>query len=181
MTRCLTRQHPPSVTRPAVLFLSPLLCRQPVDLAGKRRESKVPNCPWKGGGTFNHKLHELRGSGKSELLTITVSKQTQDKAKMKSARKPARNLHDLRSQPEGTPRRKLFQQGTERPPAFVDFPVVIHDLGGGWARSDKLGPWHRSQLLANAVGAVCSIRLLPSGKWLIGCITEAQQSTLARL
>ena len=65
--------------------------------------------------------------------------------------------------------------------AFVDFLVVIHDLGGGSARFDKLGPWHRSQLLSNAVGAVRSIRPLPSGKWLIGCATEAQQSKLARL
>ena len=31
--------------------------------------------------------------------------------------------------------------------------MVLHDLGGGAVRSDKLGPWHRSQLLANAVGA----------------------------
>ena len=58
---------------------------------------------------------------------------------------------------------------------------MIHDLGGGSARFDKLGPWHRCQLLSNAVGAVRSIRPLPSGKWLIGCATEAQQSKLARL
>ena len=63
----------------------------------------------------------------------------------------------------------------------MDFPVVIHDLGGGSARFDKLGPWHRSQLLSNAVGTVRSIRPLPSGKWLIGCATEARQSKLARL
>ena len=47
---------------------------------------------------------------------------------------------------------------------------------GSW-----LGPWHRSQLLANAVGAIRSVRPLPSGKWLIGCSSEAQQSKLARL
>ena len=58
---------------------------------------------------------------------------------------------------------------------------MINDLGGGSARFDKLGPWHRSQLLSNAVGAVRSVRPLPSGKWLIGCATEAQQSKLARL
>ena len=58
---------------------------------------------------------------------------------------------------------------------------MIHDLGGGTARFDKLGPWHRSQLLANAVGAVSSIRPLPSGKWLIGCSSEDQQTKLARL
>ena len=63
--------------------------------------------------------------------------------------------------------------GSNSSRAFVDFPVVIHDFGGG--------PWHRSQLLSNAVGAVRFIRPLPSGKWLIGCATEAQQSKLARL
>ncbi len=86
---------------------------------------------------------------------------------------------DLKST-DGGSRRRLFQQGT-RAPAFVEHPVVIHDLGGGAARFEKLGPWHRSQLLANAVGAVRSVRPLPSGKWLIGCSSEAQQSKLARL
>jgi len=55
---------------------------------------------------------------------------------------------------------------------------VIHGLGGGTARFDKLGPWYRR---ANAIGAVSSIRPLPSGKWLIGCSTEDQQIKLARL
>ena len=87
---------------------------------------------------------------------------------------------EFRSQPDGNSCRKQFQPST-RAPAFVDFPVVIHDLSGGSARFNKLGPWHRSQLLSNAVGAVRSIRPLPSGKWLIGCATEAQQSKLARL
>ena len=71
---------------------------------------------------------------------------------------------EFRSQPDGNSLRKQFQPST-RAPAFVDFPVVIHDLGGGSARFDKLRPWHRSQLLSNAVGAVRSIRPLPSGKW----------------
>ena len=57
----------------------------------------------------------------------------------------------------------------------------MHDLGGGAARFDKLGPWHRNQLLANAVGAIRAMRPLPLGKWLIGCNSEAQQSKLARL
>ena len=91
--------------------------------------------------------------------------------------KPDQNF---RNQPDGNSRRKQFQPST-RAPAFVDFPVVIHDFGGGSARFDKLGPWHRSQLLSNAVGAVRSIRPLPSWKWLIGCATEARQSKLARL
>ena len=82
-----------------------------------------------------------------------------------------------RQDTKGGYRRKPSQQA----PAFVDHPVVIHDLGGGTARFDKLGPWHRSQLLANAVGAVSSIRPLPSGKWLVGCSTEDQQTKLARL
>ena len=96
------------------------------------------------------------------------------------SRKAGKREQQFRSQPDGNSRRKQFQPST-RTPAFVDFPVVIHDLGGGSARFDKLGPWHRSQLLSNAVGAVRSIRPLPSGKWLIGCTTEAQQSKLARL
>ena len=95
-------------------------------------------------------------------------------------RKAGKREQQFRSQPDGNSRRKQFQPST-RAPAFVDFPVVIHDLGGGSARFDKLGPWHRSQLHSNAVGAVRSIRRLPSGKWLIGCTTEAQQSKLARL
>ena len=41
--------------------------------------------------------------------------------------------------------------------------MVLHDLGGGAARFDKLGPWHRSHLLSNAVGAIRSVRPLPSG------------------
>ena len=85
-----------------------------------------------------------------------------------------------RQDTKGGYRRRPSQRGS-RAPAFVDHPVVIHDLGGGTARFDKLGPWHRSQLLANAVGAVSSIRPLPSGKWLIGCSTEDQQTELARL
>ena len=96
------------------------------------------------------------------------------------SRKAGKREQQFRSQPDGNSRRKQFQPST-RAPAFVDFPVVIHDLGGGSARFDKLGPWHRSQLLSNAVGTVRSIRPLPSGKWLIGCATEAQQSKLARL
>ena len=59
--------------------------------------------------------------------------------------------------------------------------MVLHDIGGSTARFDKLGPWHRSHLLSNAVGAIRSVRPLPSGKWLIGCSSEAQQSKLARL
>ena len=81
---------------------------------------------------------------------------------------------------DGGSRRRLFQQGA-RVPTFVEHPVVIHDLGGGAARFEKLGPWHRSQLLANAVGVVRSVRPLPSGKWLVGCSSEAQQNKLARL
>ena len=96
------------------------------------------------------------------------------------ARKPGKPDQQLRSQPYGSSSRKQFMPST-RASAFVDFPVVIHDFGGGSARFDKLGPWHCSQLLSNAVGAVRSIRPLPSGKWLIGCATEARQSKLARL
>ena len=72
--------------------------------------------------------------------------------------KPGKPDQQFRSQPDGNPR-----------------------FGGGWARFDKLGPWHRSQLLCNALGAVRSIRPLLSEMWLIGCATEAQQSKLARL
>ena len=77
---------------------------------------------------------------------------------------------------EEASRRRLFQQGT-RTPAFVEYPVVLHDLGRGAARFDKLS----GQLHANAVGAIRSVRPLPSGKWLFGCSSEAQQSKLARL
>ena len=45
-----------------------------------------------------------------------------------------------KSQPDGNSRRKQFQKSTKQAPAFVYFPVVINDLGGGWARFDKLGP-----------------------------------------
>ena len=98
----------------------------------------------------------------------------------KEAPKGQKATNVPRQDTQGGYRRRPSQQGT-RAPAFVDHPVVIHDLGGGTARFDKLGPWHRSQLLANAVGAVSSIRPLPSGKWLIGCSTEDQQTKLARL
>ena len=97
-----------------------------------------------------------------------------------TSRKPGKPDQQFRSQPHGNSRTKQFQPST-RTPAFVDFPVVIHDFGGGWSRFDKLGPWHRSQLLCNAVGAVRPIRPLLSEMWLIGCATEAQQSKLARL
>ena len=98
----------------------------------------------------------------------------------KEAPKGRKATNVPRQDTQGGYRRRSSQQGS-RAPAFVDHPVVIHDLGGGTARFDKLGPWHRSQLLANAVGAVSSIRPLPSGKWLIGCSTEDQQTKLARL
>lgn len=106
-----------------------------------------------------------------------VGKKNQKAPPSNQPNKPAANQ---RFTAEGASRRRLFQQGT-RTPAFVEYPVVLHDLGGGAARFDKLGPWHRSQLLANAVGAIRSVRPLPSGKWLIGCSSEAQQSKLARL
>ena len=86
---------------------------------------------------------------------------------------PSKPAANQRFTAEGASRRRLFQQGT-RTTAFVEYPVVLHDLGGGAARFDKLGPWHRSQLLANAVGAIRSLRPLPSGKWLIGCSSEAK-------
>ncbi len=98
----------------------------------------------------------------------------------KEALKGRKATNAPRNGTQGDYRRRPSQQGS-RAPAFVDHPVVIHDLGGGTARFDKLGPWHRSQLLANAIGAVSSIRPLPSGKWLIGCSTEDQQTKLARL
>ena len=98
----------------------------------------------------------------------------------KEAQKGRKATNVPRNGTQGGYRRRPSQQGS-RAPAFVDHPVVIHDLGGGTARFDKLGPWHRSQLLANAVGAVSSIRPLPSGKRLIGCSTEDQQTKLARL
>ena len=97
-----------------------------------------------------------------------------------SSNKPSKPAANQRSTAEGASRRRLFQQGT-RAPAFVEYPVVLHDIGEGAARFDKLGPWHSSQLLANVVGAIRSVRPLPSGKWLIGCGSEAQQSKLARL
>ena len=93
---------------------------------------------------------------------------------------PSKPAANQRFTAEGASRRRLFQQGT-RTPAFVEYPVVLHDLGGSAAWFDKLGPWHPTQLLANAVGAFRSVRSLPSGKWLIGCSSEAQQSKLARL
>ena len=98
----------------------------------------------------------------------------------KEAPKGRKATNVPRQDTQGGYRRRPSQQGSKAP-AFVDHPVVIHDLGGGTVRFDKLGPWHRSQLLANAVGAVSSIRPLPSGKWLIGCSSEDQQTKLARL
>ena len=96
------------------------------------------------------------------------------------SKQPSKPAANQRFTAEGASRRRLFQQGT-RTPAFVEYTVVLHGLGRGAARFDKLGHWHRSQLLANAVGAIRSVRPLPSGKWLIGCSSEAQQSKLARL
>ena len=78
----------------------------------------------------------------------------------KEAQKGRKATNVPRQDTKGGYRRRPSQQGS-RAPAFVDHPVVIHDLGGGTARFDKLGPWHRSQLLANAVGAVSSIRPPP--------------------
>jgi len=46
------------------------------------------------------------------------------------SRKPGKPDQHFRSQPDGNSRRKLFQPST-RAPAFVGFPVVIHDFGGG--------------------------------------------------
>ena len=92
----------------------------------------------------------------------------------KEAQKGRKATNEPRNGTQGGYHRRPSQPGS-RAPAFVDHPVVIHDLGGGTARFNKLGPWHRSQLLANTIGAVSSIRPLPSGKWLIGCYTEDQQ------
>ena len=71
------------------------------------------------------------------------------------SRKPGKREQQFRSQPDGNSHRKQFQPST-RAPAFVDFPLVIHDLGSGSARFDKLcipihlgtrfdklGPWLR--------------------------------------
>ena len=96
----------------------------------------------------------------------------------KEAPKGRKATNVPRHDTQGCYRRRPSKQGS-RAPAFVDHPVVIHDLGGGTACFDKLGPWHRSQLLANVVGAISSIKPLPSRKWLIGCSTEDQQTNLA--
>ena len=73
------------------------------------------------------------------------------------SRKPGKPDQQFRSQPDGNPRTKQFQPSTRTPP-FVDFPVVIHDLGGGSARFDKLGPWHRSQLPSQQRGGSSALR-----------------------
>ena len=59
----------------------------------------------------------------------------------------------------------------------VTGPTVVHWLGGRLIR--LLDP--RLQLLLSARPYSRSVRPLPSGKWLIGCSSEAQQSKLARL
>ena len=56
------------------------------------------------------------------------------------SRKGGKPDQQFRSQPDGNSRRKQFQPST-RAPAFVVFPVVIHDFCGGSARLDKLGPY----------------------------------------
>ncbi|KAL8589630.1 hypothetical protein ACOMHN_016014 [Nucella lapillus] len=87
-----------------------------------------------------------------------------------------------RSKPRGdmAPRNKFPPPRKTQPPAFVDFPVVLTDCPGP-AIFSKLGPWMRSESLKSTCGgAVASIRPLPSGKWLVGCVNEAQQAKLAR-
>ena len=56
------------------------------------------------------------------------------------SRKAGKREQQFRSQPDGNSRRKQFQPGTGI--------RGLTDLGGGSARFDKLGPWHRSQLLS---------------------------------
>ena len=56
----------------------------------------------------------------------------------KEALKGRKATNAPRNGTQGGYRRRPSQQGS-RAPAFVDHPVVIHDLGGGTARFDKLG------------------------------------------
>ena len=72
----------------------------------------------------------------------------------KEAQKGRKATNELRNGTQDGYRRRPSQLGS-RAPAFVDHPVVIHDLGGGTACFGKLGPWYRR---ANAIGAVSSIR-----------------------
>ena len=65
------------------------------------------------------------------------------------------------------------------PSSFVSYPVVLTEVPGPSALS-RLGPWERLGALEKVVGAVDSVRRLPSGKWLIGCSNEKQQNLLSR-
>lgn len=61
----------------------------------------------------------------------------------------------------------------------MSYPVVLTEAPGH-SILGRLGPWERLGALEKAVGAVDSVRQLPSGKWLIGCADERQQNFLSR-
>ena len=174
---CL-RNHPPALSDPTE---SPWSRWWPRHRASKRRATRGRACsPWSTARRNRTTVPKTTVRPKVRPAQMSPPKVGKKSHKAPPSNQPSKPAANQRFTAEGASRRRLFQQGT-RTPAFVEHPVVLHDLGGDAALFDKLGPWHRSQLLANAVGAIRSVRPLPSGKWLIGCSSEAQQSKLARL
>ena len=64
-----------------------------------------------------------------------------------------------------------FCQG-KRPPAFVEFPVVLQNVPGP-VSFPKPGPWKRTELLSAVCGPVQSVRPIQNGKFVIGCYSES--------
>ena len=73
--------------------------------------------------------------------------------------------------------RTLTQQP---PPTFLQFPVVLQDLGTGTSTFASHVPFTNKTVFRNSnIGPVKSQRLLMSGKFLLGCYDAEQQNRLA--
>lgn len=77
-------------------------------------------------------------------------------------------------------RKTLFPETSNPPPVFLEYPVICEDLKKGPATLHGLG-LNRLKTFTLAVGPILSVRKLPGGSVLVGCVSHAQQKKLLSL
>lgn len=84
---------------------------------------------------------------------------------------------ETQNQNKKSARKRLFHEKITPTPDFLEFPVIIEDLREGPATLHGLG-LHLFKTLSVAVGTILSVRKLPGGRVLVGCVSPAQQQKL---
>ena len=86
----------------------------------------------------------------------------------------------IMSRNQNQPRLNISKKSNQLPPTFVQFPVILEDLGTGAATFRGLGPTTNRKVFKNTIGEVRSQRPLANNRWLIGCVSSDQQKALAK-